>query len=90
MKRVFTILAFIALTAVSSFGQSYDGTTVEEVQAADFAIEGGMVYSAGVIKVYNVLGQAVAKSSQEFNVNTLPSGRFYAIVAEEGTIKFVK
>ncbi|MBR4115497.1 MAG: T9SS type A sorting domain-containing protein [Bacteroidales bacterium] len=62
---------------------------VEEVAAADFAIEGGMVYSAGQITVYNVAGQVVATASQEFNVNTLVAG-VYFIVAEEGTIKFVK
>ena len=64
-------------------------TAVEEVAAADFAIEGGMVYSAGVITVYDVTGKVVATASQEFNVNTLAPGA-YAIVAEEGTIKFVK
>lgn len=56
---------------------------------ADFAIEGGMVYSAGVITVYNVAGQVVATASQEFNVNILAAGAYF-IVAEEGTIKFVK
>lgn len=64
-------------------------TAVDEVAAADFAIEGGMVYSAGVITVYNVAGQVVATASQEFNVNTLAAGAYF-IVAEEGTIKFVK
>lgn len=66
-----------------------DVTAVDEVAAADFAIEGGMVYSAGVITVYDVTGKVVATASQEFNVNTLAPGA-YAIVAEEGTIKFVK
>lgn len=64
-------------------------TALDEVAAADFAIEGGMVYSAGVITVYNVAGQVVATASQEFNVNTLAAGAYF-IVAEEGTIKFVK
>lgn len=64
-------------------------TAVDEVAAADFAIEGGMVYSAGQITVYNVAGQVVATASQEFNVNTLAAGAYF-IVAEEGTIKFVK
>ena len=48
-----------------------------------------MVYSAGQITVYNVAGQIVATASQEFNVNTLAAGAYF-IVAEEGTIKFVK
>ena len=62
---------------------------VEEVAASAFAVEGGMVYSAGEIVVYNVAGKVVATASQSFNVNSLAAG-VYFIAAQEGTIKFVK
>ncbi|MBO7054562.1 MAG: T9SS type A sorting domain-containing protein [Bacteroidales bacterium] len=61
---------------------------VAEVAPA-FAVEGGMVYSAGEIVVYNVAGKEIAKASKSFNVNTLAAG-VYFITAKEGTIKFVK
>ena len=48
-----------------------------------------MVYSAGEIVVYNVVGKAIATVSQSFDVNSLESG-VYFITAQEGTIKFVK
>lgn len=96
MKRIFTILAFIAL-AVSSFGQYdydveyiYDETTGDsvEIYVSPFKPEGGMVYSAGVIKVYDITGRLVVTASQEFNVNTLKHTMVYIIVAEEGVIKY--
>jgi len=62
---------------------------VEEVAASAFAVEGGMVYSAGEIVVYNVAGKQVASASKAFNVNSLAAG-VYFITAQEGTIKFVK
>lgn len=62
---------------------------VDEVASSDFAVVGGMVYSAGEIVVYNVAGKAIASAFQAFNVNSLGAG-VYFIVAEEGTIKFVK
>lgn len=123
MKRIFTILAFTVLTAISSFGQSsyeyeveyiYDETTgdsvefihiygeieidtieyvkpyqVEDIKEAPFEIENGMVYSRGIIKVYDIRGRLVAMRPQSFNVNSISSlACVYIIVAEEGVIKF--
>ncbi len=61
---------------------------VEEIKAAPFEIEGGMVYSWGTIKVYDITGRLVATASQSFNVNTLKHTMVYIIVAEEGVIKY--
>ncbi len=61
---------------------------VNEVES-DFAIQNGMVYSAGEIVVYNAVGQVVDSASQEYNVASLAKG-VYFISAQEGTIKFVK
>ncbi len=70
-------------------GSTPEPTAVDEVAASAFAVQGGMVYSAGEIVVYNVAGKIVAVASQEFNVNSLNAG-VYFITAQEGTIKFVK
>ena len=66
-----------------------NNVAVDEVSAPAFAVEGGMVYSAGEIVVYNVAGKQVASASKAFNVNSLAAG-VYFITAQEGTIKFVK
>jgi hypothetical protein len=66
-----------------------NNVAVDEVSASVFAVEGGMVYSAGEIVVYNVAGKPVASASKAFNVNSLAAG-VYFITAQEGTIKFVK
>ena len=66
-----------------------NNVAVDEVSASVFAVEGGMVYSAGEIVVYNVAGKQVASASKAFNVNSLAAG-VYFITAQEGTIKFVK
>ena len=103
MKRIFTILAFIAVT-VSSFCQNTDEITnnletssdslfntqqVESVSVDSFAVVGGMVYSAGKITAYNATGKKIGTALQSFNVNSLKTG-VYFITAQEGTIKFVK
>lgn len=54
-----------------------------------FSVVDGVVYSAGEITVYNIVGKPVATASQVFDVNSLSAG-VYFIVAQEGTIKFVK
>ena len=64
-------------------------TPIEPVAANSFSIENGVVYSAGEITVYNIAGKPVATASQVFDVNSLAAG-VYFIVAQEGTIKFVK
>ncbi len=64
-------------------------TPIEEIDSNSFSIENGMVYSAGEITVYNVAGKLIATASQVFDVNSLQAG-VYFIVAQEGTIKFVK
>ncbi|MCQ2605471.1 MAG: T9SS type A sorting domain-containing protein [Bacteroidales bacterium] len=69
-------------------GTTPEPTAVEEVSAS-LAVQGGMVYSAGEIVVYNVAGKVVATASQALNVNSLNAG-VYFIVAQEGTIKYVK
>lgn len=65
------------------------GTGVNDVNASAFAVENGVVTSAGQIVVYNVAGQVVATASQSFEVSSLSEG-VYFITAQEGTIKFVK
>lgn len=62
---------------------------VKTVSADKFAVVDGMVYSAGEIVVYNVVGKVVATAFQAFNVNSLEVG-VYFITAQEGTLKFVK
>ena len=64
-------------------------TPIEAVASNSFSIENGVVYSAGEITVYNIVGKPVATTSQVFDVNSLPTG-VYFIVAQEGIIKFVK
>lgn len=64
-------------------------TPIEEIDSNSFSIENGVVYSAGEITVYNIVGKPVATASQVFDVNSLQAG-VYFIVAQEGTIKFVK
>lgn len=64
-------------------------TPIEEIDSNSFSIENGVVYSAGEITVYNIVGKPVATASQVFDVNSLEAG-VYFIVAQEGTIKFVK
>ena len=64
-------------------------TPIEAVASNSFSIENGVVYSAGEITVYNIVGKPVATASQVFDVNSLPTG-VYFIVAQEGIIKFVK
>ncbi len=65
------------------------GTGVNDVNASAFAVENGVVTSAGQIVVYNVAGQVVATASESFEVSSLSEG-VYFITAQEGTIKFVK
>ena len=65
------------------------GTGVNDIANNDFAVENGVVTSAGQIVVYNVAGQVVATASQSFEVSSLSKG-VYFITAQEGTIKFVK
>ena len=62
---------------------------VKTVSVDEFVVAHGMVYSAGEIVVYNVVGKVVATAFQAFNVNSLDAG-VYFITAQEGTIKFVK
>ena len=71
------------------YGDPNPGTAVNTINAAAFAVENGVVTSAGQIVVYNVAGQVVATASQSFNVSSLSNG-VYFITAQEGTIKFVK
>lgn len=91
MVRIFTVLAFMAVTG-SSFCQNSDEittNTAEEVESYDFAVVDGIVYSAGTIAVYDVAGKLVTTASQEFNVNSLAAG-VYFIGAKEGAISLVK
>ena len=76
-------------TEGSSIVIAPEGNVAVAEVAPAFAVEGGMVYSAGEIVVYNVAGKEIAKASKSFNVNSLAAG-VYFITAKEGTIKFVK
>lgn len=72
---------------LKSISLSTNGSAVEDV--AKLAVEGGFVYSAGEIVVYNIAGKIVATASQVFNVNSLDKG-VYFISAPEGVIKYMK
>lgn len=81
----------VNIAATSSEGGEEGGetTAIESVASNAFAINGGMVYSAGQITVYNIAGKVIATASKNLNVNKLSAG-IYFIVAKEGTIKYVK
>lgn len=52
-------------------------------------ITNGVVYSAGAITVFDVLGHKVKSGKEELSIKDLPAG-FYFIQTAEGTTKFVK
>lgn len=60
-------------------------TAVEEV--SNVAFENGVIYSSSIV-VYNQAGQVVATASDEFAINTLKAGIYFAKTAE-GSISFV-
>lgn len=60
-------------------------TAVEEVSNVVF--ENGVIYSSSIV-VYNQAGQVVATASDEFAINTLKAGIYFAKTAE-GAISFV-
>ena len=97
-KLVLNGASEVCKLSITTTDEAYEGvdaisievkTALDEVSAPVFAVEGGMVYSAGEIVVYNVAGKAIASAFQAFNVNSLGAG-VYFISAQEGTIKFVK
>lgn len=63
-------------------------TGVDDVEK-NVQISGGIVYSAGLISVYNVAGQKVAESILEYNLASLPQG-VYIIKTAEGIVKMLK
>lgn len=88
MNKYISNLAVVTTTsATAQFAAP--SVAVEEVAASAFAVENGVVASAGEIVVYNVAGQVVATASKNFEVKSLGAG-VYFITAQEGTIKFVK
>ena len=65
-------------------------TAIPTVDAkSEIEISNGVVYSAGSIVVFDILGQKVKSGKEELNISDLPSG-FYFIQTAEGTTKFVK
>ena len=60
-------------------------SAVEEV--SNVAFENGVIYSSSIV-VYNQAGQVVATASDEFAINTLKAGIYFAKTAE-GAISFV-
>ena len=88
VKQLYFQCGGVGDVTIESITFSTEPLAISSVKS-DFAVVGGMIYSAGEITVYNVAGQVVATASQAFNVNTLNAGAYF-IVAEEGTIKFIK
>ena len=88
MNQYISNLAVVTTTSTTNQFAA-PSVAVEEVAASAFAVENGVVASAGEIVVYNVAGQVVATASKNFEVKSLGAG-VYFITAQEGTIKFVK
>ena len=61
--------------------------SVEENSSVE--IVNSVIYSAGAITVFDILGQKVKSGKEELSIKDLPSG-FYFIQTAEGTAKFVK
>ena len=65
-------------------------TAIQSVEAnSTVEITNGVVYSAGAITVFDVLGHKVKSGKEELSIKDLPAG-FYFIQTAEGTTKFVK
>ena len=65
-------------------------TAIQSVEANSAVdITHGVVYSAGAITVFDVLGHKVKSGKEELSIKDLPAG-FYFIQTAEGTTKFVK
>lgn len=65
-------------------------TAIQSVEAnSAVEITNGVVYSAGAITVFDVLGHKVKSGKEELSIKDLPAG-FYFIQTAEGTTKFVK
>ncbi|MBP5722703.1 MAG: hypothetical protein J6X18_03895 [Bacteroidales bacterium] len=75
----------VEITDEPKYGDPDPGTAVEEV--SNVAFENGVIYSSSIV-VYNQAGQVVATASDEFAINTLKAGIYFAKTAE-GSISFV-
>ena len=75
----------VTVGETKEFGDPDPGTAVEEV--ANVVFENGVIYSSSIV-VYNQAGQVVATASDEFAINTLKAGIYFAKTAE-GAISFV-
>ncbi len=78
-------IKFVSITEQIENGFSLPNLSVEEV--SNVAFENGVIYSSSIV-VYNQAGQVVATASDEFAINTLKAGIYFAKTAE-GSISFV-
>ena len=72
--------------SVSATAQ-FDAPKVAVEEVSNVAFENGVIYSSSIV-VYNQAGQVVATASDEFAINTLKAGIYFAKTAE-GSISFV-
>ena len=75
----------VSVTETAQFDAPKVDLAVEEV--SNVAFENGVIYSSSIV-VYNQAGQVVATASDEFAINTLKAGIYFAKTAE-GSISFV-
>ncbi|MBQ4214905.1 MAG: T9SS type A sorting domain-containing protein, partial [Bacteroidales bacterium] len=75
----------VSVSATAQFDAPKVDLAVEEV--SNVAFENGVIYSSSIV-VYNQAGQVVATASDEFAINTLKAGIYFAKTAE-GSISFV-
>ena len=88
VKQLYFQCGGVGEVTIESIEFSTEPLAISSLNPA-FSVVDGVVYSAGEITVYNIVGKPVATASQVFDVNSLQAG-VYFIVAQEGTIKFVK
>ena len=75
----------VSVSETAQFDAPKVDLAVEEV--SNVAFENGVIYSSSIV-VYNQAGQVVATASDEFAINTLKAGIYFAKTAE-GSISFV-
>lgn len=85
-KAMSVVFENYSLTSDVTATAKYDAPklAVEEVAAVNF--ENGVIYSSSIV-VYNVAGQVVATAANEFAINSLEAGVYFAKTAE-GTVSF--
>jgi len=72
---------------VNAGEKTFDEPNLAVEEVSNVAFENGVIYSSSIV-VYNQAGQVVATASDEFAINTLKAGIYFAKTAE-GSISFV-